>query len=182
MNNLKDLNIEKELLPLFDYSLNIHTKEKIIEILKTPLHSITEISERQNILKGFVANNKILKKYSYSASYINEVRFFLNDEKIEDVPNKKLKYRLFTSKNEKIRYASKFNQLILFLHRLQSKYFLKLDLKYFPEKYSLNIKRILQFLSHFELNKYEHIIREYRLKDKHIIKLTDIINELKKGN
>ena len=180
MNNLKDLNIEKELLPLFDYSLNLGTKEKIIDILKTPLNSTTEITERQNILKGFAENNKILKDYSYSVSYINEVRFFLNDEKIEALSNKKLKYRLFTTKNEKIRYASKFNQLILFLHRLQSKYFLKLDLKHFPEEYSLNIKRISQFLSHFELNKYEHIIREYRLKDKHIIKLTEIINELKK--
>ncbi len=180
MNNLKDLNIEKELLPIFDYSLNLGAKEKIIDILNKPLNSTTEITERQNILKGFAENNIILKDYSYSASYINEVRFFLNDEKIEDLSNKKLKYLLFTTKNEKIRYASKFNQLILFLHRLQSKYFLKLDLKSFPEKYSLNIKRILQFLSHFELNKYEHITREYRLKDKHIIKLTEIINELKK--
>lgn len=180
MNNLKDLNIEKELLPLFDYSLNLGAKEKIIDILKTPLNSAIEITERQNILKGFAANNKILKNYSYSVSYINEVRFFLNDEKIEDLSKKKLKYRLFTTKNEKIRYASKFNQLILFLHRLHSKYFLRLDLKQFSEEYSSNIKRILQFLSHFELNKYEHIIREYRLKDKHIIELTEKINKLKK--
>jgi DNA mismatch repair protein MutS len=39
MNNLKDLNIEKELLPLFDYSLNKFAKKKIIEILNTPLKS-----------------------------------------------------------------------------------------------------------------------------------------------
>jgi DNA mismatch repair protein MutS len=179
MNNLKDLNIEKELLPLFDYSLNMFAKKKIIEILETPLHSTTEITERQNILKGFTANNKILKDYSYSVLYINEVHFFLNDEKIEDLSQKKLKYRLFASKQEKTRYASKFNQLILFFHRLQSKYFLRLDLKQFPEEYSSIIKRILQFLSNFELHKYEHIIREDRLKDKHVIELTEKISELK---
>lgn len=162
MNNLKDLNIEKELLPLFDYSLNMFAKKKIIEILKTPLNSTTEITERQNILKGFAANNKILKDYSYTVLYINEVHFVLNDEKIEDLSQKKLKYRLFASKQEKTRYTSKLNQLILFFHRLQSKYFLRLDLKQFPEEYSSDIKRILQFLSSFELHKYEHIIREGR--------------------
>ncbi|WNH10393.1 MutS-related protein [Thalassobellus suaedae] len=70
--------------------------------------------------------------------------------------------------------------MILFFHRLQSKYFTRLDLKQFPEEYSSNIKQILKFLSSFELQKYEHIIRENRLKDKHIIELTEKINELKK--
>jgi DNA mismatch repair protein MutS len=115
MHNLEDLNIEKELLPLFDYSLNIYAKEKIIEILKTPLQSTNKIIERQNILKGFTENNEILKSYSYSNSYITEVYLFLNDEKIEDVTQAKLKYKLLTNKKEKIRKASKFNQLILFL-------------------------------------------------------------------
>jgi DNA mismatch repair protein MutS len=44
----------------------------------------------------------------------------------------------------------------------------------------LNIKRILQFLANFELNKYEHIIREESLRDKHIIELSKKIIELKK--
>ena len=179
MNNLKDLNITKELLPLFDYSMNMFAKKKIIDILESPLKSTTDIIERQNILKGFTANNKILKDYSYTVLYLNEVNFFLNDEKIEDLSQKKLKYRLFASKQEKSRYLGKFNQLILFFHRLQSRYFTRLDLKQFPEEYSSNIKRILQFLSNFELHKYEHIIREDRLKDKHVIELTEKINELK---
>lgn len=181
MNNLKDLNIEKELLPLFDYSLNIFAKKKIIEILETPLKSTAEIIQRQNILKGFTANNGILKDYSYTILYLNEVHFFLNDEKIEDLSQKKLKYRLFTSKQEKTRYIGKFNQLILFFHRLESKYFTRLDLNQFPKEYSLNIKQIIQFFSNFELHKFEYIIREGRLKDKHIIELTVKINELKKN-
>jgi DNA mismatch repair protein MutS len=180
MNNIKDLNIEKELLPLFDYSLNKFAKEKIIEILETPLQSTIEIINRQNILKGFTANYEVLKDYSYTVLYLNEVHFFLNEEKIEDLSQKKLKYKLFASKQEKARYVSRFNQLILFFHRLQSKYFLRLDLKRFPDEYSSSIKRILQFLSNFELHKYEHIIRENRLSDKHVIELTEKINKLKK--
>jgi DNA mismatch repair protein MutS len=179
MNNLKDLNIKEELLPLFNYSLNKFAKEKIIEILEKPLQSTTEIINRQNILKGFTANNNILRDYSYTVLYLNEVHFFLNDEKIEDLSQKKLKYKLFTSKQEKTRYISRFNQLILFFHRLQSKYFLRLDLEQFPKEYSSNIKRILEFLSNFELHKYEHIIRENGLSDKHVIELTEKINKLK---
>src|SRR5690606_9155901 len=132
-------------------------------------------------LKGFTANNKVLKDYSYTVLYLNEVHFFLNDEKIEDLSQKKLKYRLFASKQEKARYVGKFNQLILFFHRLESKYFTRLELNQFPEEYGFNIRQIIQFLSNFELHKYEHVIREDRLKDKHIIELTEKINELKEN-
>ncbi len=180
MNNVQDLNIEKEVLPLFNYSLNIFTKKKILEILETPLSSAIEILERQNILKGFTANNKILQEYSYTVLYLNEVHFFLNDAKIEDLSQKKFRYRLFSSKKEKASYKSRLNQLILFFHRLESKYFVRLDLKQFPEGYRSNIKRILQFLSNFELGKFEILVREHRLKDRHVIDLTEKISELKR--
>jgi len=180
MNNLKDLNIEIEVLPLFDYSLNMFAKEKILEILKAPLQSTKEITHRQDILKGFTENHKILSDYSYTVLYLNEVHFLLNDEKIEDLSHKKLQYRFFTSQQEKNRYTSKFNQLILFFHRLESRYFSRLNLKPFPKDYALKVKRISRFLAEFELQKYEHIIREKRLKDKHIIELTGKVNELKK--
>ncbi|MDO6852095.1 hypothetical protein Q4599_00780 [Cellulophaga lytica] len=180
MNNIKDLNIEKEILPLFDYSMNMFSRKKILEILEKPLQSTTDIIERQNILKGFSKNEKTLKDYSYTVFYLNEVHFFLNDEKIEDLSKKKLKYKLFASKQEKIRYTSKLNQLILFFHRLESKYFTRLRLEAFPIDYASNIKRILQFLSNFELHKFEYIIREKRLRDNHVIELTEKINELKR--
>ena len=179
MNNLKDLKIEKELLPIFNYSLNRYAKEKIIDILKTSLDSITEIVARQNILKGFIANNQILKDYSYTVLYLNEVHYFLKDEKIEDLSQKKLKYKLFASKQEKNRYISKFNQLVLFFYRLESRYFTRIKLNQFPEEYAAKIRAILKFLSDFELSKYEYIIREKRLKDNDVIELTEKINTLK---
>ena len=180
MNNIKDLNIEMEILPLFDYSMNMFSRNKILEILEKPLQSTTDIIERQNILKGFSENEKILKDYSYTILYLNEVHFFLNDEKIENLSKNKLKYKLFTSKQEKTRYTSKLNQLILFFHRLESKYFTRLRLEAFPKDYASNIKRILQFLSNFELHKFEHLIREKRLKNNHVIELTEKIIELKR--
>lgn len=182
MNNLKDLSIEKELLPLFDYSLNVFAQNKILEILNTPLLSTSEIIDRQNILQGFTANNKILIDYSYTVLYLNEVHFFLNEEKIEDLSKSKLKYKLFVSKQEKTRYVSRLNQMLLLFHRLQTKYFTRLNLKEFPEDYRSTLKNIIQFFSNFDLHKYDQIIRESRLKDKHVIELTEKINDLKKKN
>lgn len=180
MNNIKDLNIEKEILPLFNYSLNMFSRNKIFEILKRPLQSTSDIIQRQNILKGFSENEKVLKDYSYTVLYLNEVHFFLNDEKIEDLSRKKLKYKLFASKQEKTRYTSKLNQLVLFFHRLEYKYFTRLRLEAFPKDYASEIKQIVQFLSNFELHRFAHIIREKRLKDKHVIELTEKINKLKR--
>lgn len=179
MHNLRDLQIEKELLPLFDYSMNMFAKQKILNILQRPLTTTEDIIHRQYILKGFAENQHILKDYSYTILYLNEVHFFLSNDKIEDLSQKKLKYKLLASKQEKIRYISKFNQLILFFHRLESRYFTRLHLNKFPEEYRLKIKEILTFFSHFELYKYEYIVREKRLKDKHVIALTEKIMELR---
>ena len=180
MNDLRDFRIEKEILPLFDYSLNVFAKQKILEILSTPLSSIKEILHRQHILKGFAQNHKILKDYSYTVLFVNEVYFFLDKEKIEDLSQKKWQYKLFASRLEKAKYTSKFNQLILFFFRLESRYFTRLNTDCFPDEYRQSIQRILHFLACFELHKYEYIIREKKLKDKHIIELTKKINNLKK--
>tara|TARA_B100000809_G_scaffold246438_1_gene274418 strand:- start:1157 stop:2353 length:1197 start_codon:yes stop_codon:yes gene_type:complete len=155
------------------------THQKVIDILETPLASTGQIIDRQKILKGFTTNNKILKDYSYSPLYLNEVYFFLNSEKIEDLSQQKLSYKIFVTKKEKARYASKFNQLIILFNRLQSNYFSRLEIKEFTNEYEPSIKRIIDFLSNFELQKYEYLIRNGGLKDKHIISLTKKINEIK---
>ena len=182
MNKISDLNIEKEILPLFDYSLNMFSRNKILEILEKPLDTTNEIIHRQNILKGFSENEEILKDYSYTILYLKEVHAFLNDEKIDDLSKKKLKYKLFASRQEKTKYTSKLNQLVLFFFRLESKYFVRLKLEAFPKEYASKIKQILQFLSSFELHKFAYIIREKGLKDKHVIELTERINELKRND
>src|SRR5690606_1577453 len=70
--------------------------------------------------------------------------FFLNNEKIEDLSQKKWRYKLFASRQEKTKYLSKFNQLILFFFWLESRYFTRLNLESFPKEYSSSIQRILR--------------------------------------
>lgn len=181
MQNIQDLNIEKEILPIFDFTLNIYSKKKVLCILSTPLKSENDIVSRQDILKGFAANHNILKDYSYTISYFLEVYSFLKDSYIEDYSNSTFKYKYLTSKKEKAIYYSKFTQLILLFHRLESFYFTRLDLSAFPESYRKNIKDIIRFLASLNLNALEKSIRENKFNDVVIIGLTQKISELKSG-
>ncbi|MBU2525827.1 MAG: hypothetical protein KKC03_04420 [Bacteroidetes bacterium] len=182
MDNLTDLHIEKEILPLFDYTHNRFSKKTLCNILQEPLSSVEDIITRQNILKGFLQNNPILENYSYTVSYLYEVHDFLTNQIIENLSEKKLRYRLFASKHKKSEYKSKFIQMLLFFHRLQSLYFSRLKTGLFPESYKTTINRLYQFLDGILIKEYEVLIREYKLKDKHIIELSAVIsNKISNG-
>lgn len=177
MNNIQDLNIKNEILPIFDYSLNSFTKNKILYLLETPLKSEDKIIERQNILKAFGANMKVLENYSYTVLYLNEVHFFLNNFKAVDFKSTSF---LFSSPGyDEILLNNKLHQMLLFFHRLESVYFSRITIKDFPEIYRKDLNRILSFLSFFELKQYELIIREKRLRRKHIKELLNKILKLK---
>ena len=180
MNNIQDLNLKNEVLPIFDYSLNLFTKKKILTILETPLLNESEIIERQNIFKAFASNMTVLENYSYTVLYLNEVYLFLDNFK---ALSSKKKLRIFSGPtSDEILLNNKIHQLILFFHRLESSYFSRINLNSFPEIYKRDLNRILAFLSFFELRKYEFIIREKRLKNKDVRELTLKISQLKLEN
>ena len=179
MNNLQDLRLETEILPLFDRSLNTFTKKQILEILEKPLPGKKEIRNRQLILDGLEKNEKVLSDYSYMVLALDEVHHFLSQEKIEDLSQKKLRFQVLASKREKTWYKSRFNQMVLLFHRLESRYFARLELSVFPNVYKDEIKGILHFFSLLQLDRYEPLVRENRLRDKEVIELTNRINDLK---
>lgn len=177
MNNIQDLNIKNEILPIFDYSLNSFTKNKILYLLETPLISEDKIIERQNILKAFGANMKVLENYSYTVLYLNEVHFFLNNFKVVNFKSKRF---LFSGpSDDEILLNNKLHQMLLFFHRLESFYLSRITVKDFPEIYRKDLNRMLSFLSFFELKYYDLIIREKRLKRKHVKELINKILKLK---
>lgn len=177
MNNIQDLNIKNEILPIFDYSLNSFTKNKILGLLQTPLLSEDKIIERQNILKAFGSNMRVLENYSYTVLYLNEVHFFLSNFK--EVNSKSNRFLFSSPSDDEILLNNKLHQMVLFFHRLESNYFSRITVKDFPEIYRKDLNRMLSFLSFFELKHYELIIREKRLKRKHIKELTNKILKLK---
>ncbi|MBF4491259.1 hypothetical protein IR010_01815 [Flavobacterium sp. MR2016-29] len=177
MNNIQDLNIKDEVLPIFDYSLNYFTRNKILKLLETPLRNESQIIERQKILKGFALNNTVLEKYSYTVLYVNEVHFFLTNFNEDDLPKRSFLFSGPTA--DEVVFHNKIHQLILFFHRLESICFSRLNLIAFPEMYRKDLNRILAFLSVFDLKKYENTIREKRLKNKHIKEIVAKIAKLK---
>lgn len=180
MKNIQDLNIKNEVLPIFDYSLNSFTKNKILNLLEMPLKSEAEITERQNILLGFAANYKVLKDYSYTVLYLNEVHTFLHNFKEKDAERKRFIFSNPT--DDDILLHNKIHQLILLFYRLESVCFSRINLKDFPETYRADLKRILVFLSFLELRKYEEMIRERKFKYKHVKEITAKISKLKSDN
>ncbi len=181
MNDIADLHIEKELLPLFDYTLHEYSKIIVLDILRRPLLSIEEVKLRQDLLKGFISNNDILKNYFYSVSYLKEVYNFLTNAKLENLSNRKLRYRFLTLKKDKSELKSKLTQLLLLFHRIHTIYISRLDIKVFPEFYKIKLLRLNGFLSSLNLTFHEELIREYRLKDKHIIELSALLVRKKKN-
>ena len=177
MNNTHDLHIEKEILPLFDFTLNKFAKMVLSDILKKPLLHKKEIILRQGVIKGFIENNNILKNYFYYVSNFKEVHCFLTNYKIGDLGEKNLKYRFFTSKKVKTEYKSKFIQMLLLFHRIHTNYISRLNIKVFPAFYKKKLLQMNDFLSSFKLNHYEMQIREYRINDSDIIKLSSIIED-----
>lgn len=171
MNRIEDLNIENELLPLFDYSLNKFSQKVIFDLLHSPLKSISEILKRQQILKGFQENQKTLQDYSYTVLYFNEVYRFTQQTNFENLPTNILDYKIFQNKKQRVETKSKISLTIQFFHRLWKRYFVPINLNSFPDEYRKNILRITKFLSEFDLKIYEEIIRKKELRDKNVILL-----------
>ena len=73
MINTSDLNIENEILPLFDFTFNLHSGNAVRDLITKALRTKEEILQRQLVLKGFIANQEILKDYSFSRFNLAEI-------------------------------------------------------------------------------------------------------------
>lgn len=174
MFNIRDLHIEKELLPLIDFTSNEFSRNALLELLKQPLDSVDEIFQRQIIIKGFIANNEILKNYSYSRRELMEILSFLKQSNFSKNPKGNQKFQLLFSEQYRHRKASSLIQVVLFLSKLQLYYISRLNVTTFPENYKKDLLEMNNFLSGLNLPKYELLIREQKFKVKHIIELTKL--------
>jgi DNA mismatch repair protein MutS len=177
MINIKDLRIEKEILPLLNFTNNDFSKSVLIDILHEPLNSINEILNRQEILKGFIVNNEILKSYYYSRAELQEVYEFLNQQKSNTDSNKTLKILLFFSEKERHQKMSKFIQFILLFYKLHSTYISRLNQDNYPKDYKKELQNLNDFFNAFNLAHYELLIREKKIKTKNLREITKIILE-----
>ena len=179
-NNLHDLHILPDVVPLYDFTYNDFAKDVLIQLLSEPLASLDEILNRQHILKGLIANLGVLKNYSYARIDLVEVFHFLGVSPVEKISTnglKSLQLQLLFSEKKRHQLRGKCVQMVLLLHRLQVRYFNRIDISQFPEDYKDELRSIHDFLAGFQLSEWEGLIREQRFTVKHINTLMDVITE-----
>ena len=176
MTNIPDLHIQQEILPLFDFTYNDFSKTTLIGLLSEPLCSTEEILLRQEILKGFIDNLANFEKYSYSRIELFEVYTFLANFYDLDTSKKGLYLKLLLSEKERHKTRSKYIQLVMLLHNIQTNNLCSIETKIFPEIYQKEIQGINDFLTGFNLTYYVELIREQQFKIKHIVELTQVIS------
>jgi DNA mismatch repair protein MutS len=183
MTNTQDLHIEEELLPLFDYTLNPHAQNRLLGLLTEPLESVEEIQYQQSILHGFIRNNDILKNYNYSRVSLSDTYAFAHEIANDDMDAGALAIALRFSERKRHQLRGKCCQLVLLFHKLNVNYLTRLALTDFPALYQLELEQLRRFFASFNLNEYELIVREKKLKVAHMVNIvTTLAEQLANGN
>jgi DNA mismatch repair protein MutS len=177
MINVHDLNLEEEILPLFDFTFNAHSGKEVREMVTVPLNSTEEIQFRQQVLKGFIGNRELLKDYSYSRFDLTEVYNFFESVTAGNFIGVLMHRRLIFAEKERNQKRGKLILLILLFHKIQTDYTSKIDTKLFPKDYALELKLINAFFVDFNLDHYEMIFRKKKIRIRHIVELMKIITE-----
>lgn len=177
--NIKDLNINSDIINLFDYTINDDAKVSLKKLLVTPLLSKEAIIERQEILKGFQANIEVFHNYSYSKIDFREVNYFLEKFDKDLYLPKRIKLKLQLYKSKHYEYRSKCVQIIMLYYRLHH-YIKNLPTAAFPKAYKAEIMRIDEYFSSFRPDYYQGLIRENKFRIKHILEIITIVASKKK--
>lgn len=176
MTQIQDLHIEKEVLPLFDYTRNRYANSFLLHMLQTPMTSLKEIMDRQAIVQSFCSNYSLFDNYAYASADLMEVYQFSEHIRQNDQAQKGLRWKFFFSESEKQRQRSKHIQFVLLFYKLSSQ-FEQINITVFPDSYQEQIKAIKQFFAVFHLEEYEQSIRQQNFHLSHLFNLAELIIE-----
>ena len=185
MFTIRDLNIEGDIVPLFDHTRNEFAKEELINMFKEPIGSKEAILSRQDTIKGFISNFPLLENFAYPIIDLREVhQYLLTPAHHKKNQNKFISLlELHLSQKERHQISSRIAQTILLLHKLLNTYFNRIKLQVFPASYQTEIKFLCDYLSQFQTQKYERKIRESCLTVTDLLKLSNHIEQqLQNGN
>ena len=178
MINTTDLNIEDEIVPLFDFTYNMPSAQAIREIITAPLESRSAIIFRQRVLKGFIDNREVFKDYSFSRFNLSDIYKFFETFAAGPFVGVDLRWKLMFSEKNRHEKRGKLIMLILLFNKIHSAYFRKIDIKLFPDEYAAELNWMNNFFIDFDLERYESIFRKKKkIKVVHIVELLKIITE-----
>lgn len=177
MNNIKDLHLEKEILPLFDFVYNEFSRDTLIELLSEIPGSVDEILFRQKIIKGLMSNEALYIPFSYYKSEFNEVYGYFENlgNRGTHLYGTSLKINLLFAKTERSKEGGRLGQLIIFFYKIYQSYFSQLEEKNFPALFGRKIGNIKLFFSGLEILKYHAIAKKRRFNITEIAKLSEFL-------
>ncbi|WP_299755490.1 hypothetical protein [uncultured Pontibacter sp.] len=182
MLQVQDLNLEKDILPLFDYTISDHAAAVLLQTLQKIPDAVEEVYYRQRIMQGFIKNWLVISNFTYQRLDVREVYVFLNDVAtrrfVVEPSRLKATLQLFTSEEARHQLRSKSAQTILLFHRLHNNYFLRLDLAAFPEKFRRRIEVILAFFQKLDLAQNAYLIRENKFSVSALVKISQTLGNL----
>lgn len=179
MNYVEDLNIENEIIPLFDYSRNKYAKQVLINLFQNRPTSIEDIYDRQSIISGIKNNwDKIERASYYKVDFEEVYQFSLSIIEQKDIFEKhKLKrlLREIISKGKQQQLMSKVIQMLITFDKLYNQYFIKIDLSEFPAGFKDRLKLLIEFFESFSTYYYSNLITNDKFRVSH---MNDVLKRL----
>jgi DNA mismatch repair protein MutS len=180
MINVDDLNIGREIIPLYDFTLNEGARTKLLELFAKMPATINEVQERQAVIKTILKNWKALEDFSYAKIDFSEAYQFVNKLRKEyadiDKSPAMQKLSLAFSKEKLLKINARLIQFINLMYRLESRYFTFLISAAFPATFANHISIIKGFLSSFSLKNYIDKIQESHLSINDIVQIVKQLN------
>ena len=165
MHHIYDLNFEKEILHLFDYVGNDHSRQVLIRLLTELPCTLEEVLFRQDVLKEFLRQERIDRALYYRSEFGTVYSYM-----------KEFGERGVWWRNRQ-REKGQLSNAILFLHKIHLAYFKEVRSANFPLAFAQVIENIQQFLTDIEVEKYYSIVRGRGLYFQDMGRLTRLLSE-----
>src|ERR1700733_10755963 len=77
--NIKDLHVEKEIIPLFDFVYNDFSREALIEIFTEFPETLEEVLSRQQIIQSLIRSEVSRVPFFYYKSEVHQIYGYIKE-------------------------------------------------------------------------------------------------------
>jgi len=179
MVNVYDLHFKKEILPLFDYLYNEHSRDILAQVLTEMPGSVEDIYLRQDILKALLQHDHLYVPISYSKVEFNQVYSYIEEKRTRgrDLTGVSLQVYLLFSSSARNKESGGLYQFFYFFYKINQLYFSRLKIDVFPSPFREGLTNIRRMLSELQVEKYYAIARDRGLSLPETARLAELLQE-----
>jgi DNA mismatch repair protein MutS len=178
MTHIEDLQVKKEILPLFDFTGNDGSADMLATIFSDRPQSVEDILYRQQILKALLREEALFTPFSYSRSEFSEVFHYTQDigSRMQGDPLT-LQVRFLFAAKEKNREKGQLGQVFIFFHRIRQAWFSRLQPSLFPDEFGGRLKKINRMFVELDTGKNDAVARQGRFSIAEMIRWAGLLAE-----